>query len=135
MIKSPSHILVIKSDRSELCKIESFLSGVFLKYKLPSSCFNKVFLCISEAVVNAIDHGNKQVKDKNITVGVCCDNKCVTICVTDEGEGFDCNAVSDPTKRHNLLKESGRGIHIIRSMSQSLCYNKKGNSVQFQINC
>lgn len=135
MIDSPSHILVIKSERSELCKVERFLSQVFLEYKLTSSCFNKVFLCVSEAVVNAIDHGNKKVAEKNITIALCCCNDRISICVSDQGEGFDSNAVGDPTQSHNLLKESGRGIHIIRSLSQSLCYNKKGNSVLFQINC
>lgn len=135
MIKSPSHILVIKSSRSELCKVEKFLSRIFVQYKLPSICFNKVYLCISEAVINAIDHGNKKVECKEVTLKVRCLENCIEVSVSDQGEGFDLNAVCDPTKCENLLKESGRGIHIIRSMSNALSFNKKGNTVQFQINC
>ncbi len=135
MIKSPSHILVIKSNQSEIEKVESFLKEIFDQYEFAPECFNKVFLCVSEAVVNSIIHGNKKVAHKEIEVQVNCEKKCMIVTVTDEGDGFDISNLPDPTKSENILKESGRGIHIIRTLSHCLNFNEKGNSLQFQINC
>ena len=135
MIKPTSHILVIKSTKSEIEKVERFLKNIFEEHGFPEECFNKVYLCVSEAVVNSIIHGNKKVIHKEIEVDVNCKSRSLTVTVTDEGEGFDISAVPDPTKKENILKESGRGIHIIKSMSHFVSYNEKGNSLQFQINC
>lgn len=135
MTKSPSHILVIKSAKSEIDRVERFLNDIFSTYKFPGDCFNKVFLCVSEAVVNSIVHGNKKAENKEIKVHVNCETRKITVTVTDEGDGFDISAIPDPTKKENILKESGRGIHIIKSLSQFVNYNEKGNSLQFQINC
>lgn len=135
MIESPSHTLVIKSAQKEIEKVEQFLKDIFEKYQLPIKCFNKVFLCVSEAVNNSIIHGNKQKVHKAIHVQVNYKKQTLDIVVTDEGEGFDINAIPDPTDSNYIKNESGRGIHIIKSLSVSLKHNEKGNSLQFQINC
>lgn len=135
MIKSPAHILVIKSTKSEISRVETFLRDIFSEYDIPGECFNKVFLCLSEAVVNSIIHGNKKILHKEIEVHVNCESRSISVTVTDEGEGFNVQELPDPTDKRNILKESGRGIHIIKSLSESLTFNDKGNSLQFQISC
>jgi len=135
VIEPPRYILVINSSQSELVKVESFLKEIFKAHMLPEICFNKAFLCLSEAVVNSIVHGNKNVLHKEIKVNVDCLTHSLVVSVTDEGEGFDINNVPDPTLKHNLKKESGRGIHIIKSLSDSVEYNQAGNSLQFKIQC
>lgn len=135
MIKSPSYILVIKSHGSEIQKVETFLKEIFKQYQFSPDCFNKALLCVSEAVVNSIVHGNKEMENKEIKVQVNCENRRIVFTVTDEGEGFDVTNLPNPTEKENILKESGRGIHIIRTFSHYLSFNEKGNSLQFQINC
>jgi serine/threonine-protein kinase RsbW len=134
-VTTPNNILVIKSDKSELNRVEAFLRDIFHRYSLPESCFNKVFLCLSEAVVNSIIHGHKYEQSKEITVSVDCVSCTVAVTVTDKGDGFDVYNIEDPTKKENLKKESGRGIHIIKSISNSITFNEKGNSLKFQIQC
>lgn len=135
MISLPTHILVIKSAKSEIAKVETFLRHVFEEHKLSNDFFNKVLLCISEAVINSIEHGNKKNLQKEIKVQINCEKKTISVTVTDEGDGFNTNNVPDPTQNENILKESGRGIHIIKSLSNNLTFNDKGNSLQFQIDC
>lgn len=135
MIKSPPNILVIKSTKSELQRVEEFIREVFVFYNFPDTCFNKVLLCISEAIINSIVHGNKSDHRKKVELNVDCITHLITVTVTDEGEGFDYTSINDPTQKENLLKESGRGIHIIKSMSKTFSFNEKGNSMQFQIEC
>ncbi len=135
MLSSSNNILVIKSDKSELKKVEIFLRKLFEENSFSEKNFNRVWLCVSEAVINSIEHGNKNNKLKKVTIEVDCSSNRVSIKIKDEGKGFDIEMLEDPTDDSNILKESGRGIHIIRSLSDSLTYNRKGNSVQLKIEC
>lgn len=135
MITPSPNILVINSNQSELKRVEAFLKDIFVEYKLPEKNFNKVLLCVSEAIINSIVHGHKQKEEKKILIQVISEETDVKITITDEGEGFDITSIADPTTKSNLKKESGRGIHIIKSISDKLDFNEKGNSLQFQIKC
>ena len=131
----PPKILVIKSEISELRKVEDFLIDIFKEFNLAQKYFNKIYLCVSEAVVNSIKHGNKNDKNKTVLLEVKCKNYELKVRIEDEGEGFDINKIEDPTSLSNLKNESGRGIFIIRNMSNKLKYNEKGNRIQFKIEC
>lgn len=134
MLQTPK-ILVIKSDKSELKNVEEFLSDVFREYNLSLDNFNKILLCVSEAVVNSIEHGNQFDRKKYVTIQMDYIRNELHIEINDEGEGFDLNRIKDPTQMENIKMESGRGIHIIKSLSDSLQYNKKGNRLQLKIEC
>lgn len=135
MITRPPKILVIKSDVEELKKVENFLIDIFKEYNFEKKYFNKIYLCISEAVVNSIKHGNKNDKNKTVSIVVNYDMSDLKILIEDEGNGFDYRNLSDPTSIKNLKNESGRGIFIIRTLSNTIEYNEKGNRIQFKIEC
>lgn len=135
MLNKPPKILVIKSKLSELERVEVFLYDIFKEYNLPKAQFNKVFLCVSEAAVNSIEHGNKNDSNKTVSIGVDCTSQSIYLEIKDEGEGFSLKDVEDPTSISNLRKETGRGIHIIKSLSDKIEYNDKGNGIQIKINC
>jgi serine/threonine-protein kinase RsbW len=126
-------ILTIESDKKELIKVEAFLRNIFEDKQLPEDSFNKVLLCISEAVINSIEHGNKNTKSKKVSVVVDCHQNNMVVKVTDEGEGFDFNHIPDPTAEENIRNEKGRGIFIIRSVSNELIFRDKGKCVEFKI--
>nr|WP_262921443.1 ATP-binding protein [Maribellus maritimus] len=128
-------ILVIKSDKDELFKVERFIEQVFEEYELNKALYNRVLLCVSEAVINSIEHGNKNDSRKPVTIRIDCDFNHISVKVKDEGQGFNLDEVKNPILTKNLKKESGRGIHIIRSLSDSLRYNSKGNSVHLKMKC
>jgi serine/threonine-protein kinase RsbW len=127
--------LIIKSEEKELQRVEDFLHDVFEFYNFPNTYYKTVLLCITEATINSIVHGNKGDRTKNVELIVDCKAHLISVTITDEGEGFDTKALPDPTTKENLLKESGRGIHIIKTMAKSISFNDKGNSLQFQIEC
>jgi len=77
-------------------------------------------LALRESVINAIKHGNRNDAGKHIfvefsTERLHADIVQLTICVRDEGEGFDPRTIPDPLLEENLLKSSGRGILLMRS--------------------
>ncbi len=131
----PPKILVIKSDVAELKKVENFLYDIFKECKISADNFNKVFLCISEAVINSIQHGNKNDRDKKVSIGIDCQAKEMDVFIKDEGEGFDIKNVADPTIKENRKLESGRGIHIIKSLTEKIEFNNEENFIQFKIDC
>jgi serine/threonine-protein kinase RsbW len=135
VVKQPPKILSLKSDISELQKIENLLKEIFKSNHIPEKYFNKVLLCVSEAAQNSIKHGNKNDANKQVSVELDCVNHEIIVQIEDEGEGFNINEVKDPTKEENLKSESGRGIHIIKTLSENIEYNKRGNRIKFKIDC
>ena len=88
-----------------------------------------VHLALEEAFVNAVKHGNKMDPDKEIKIDYSVDLDKVEISMTDEGDGFDPEAVPDPRCGENLYKIDGRGLFLIRSYMDVVEFNKRGNSV------
>ncbi len=134
MVNQPN-ILVIKSDPKELRKVHFFLLDFFKKNDVANFYFNRALLCISEAVINSIEHGNQFDITKTVTIKILYSNNEMDVEIYDEGEGFDISIVDDPTYGDNIKKESGRGIYIIRALSDFIKYNRKGNSVLLKIDC
>ena len=132
MNRSPE-ILNIKSDINELKEVEKFLFLIFEKNHLPQKFFNKVLLCISEAVINSIEHGNKNVKDKEVAIHIRCLKENLCIEIKDQGEGFNYKCLDDPTSEENIRKEAGRGVHIMKSISSKFTYHNHGKTLKINI--
>jgi len=76
----------------------------------------KVGMAVRESMVNAVVHGNRYNANKKVRFSVASDAERFTVRVADEGEGFDWNSLPDPLAPENLMKTSGRGIFLIRSL-------------------
>ncbi len=88
-----------------------------------------VQMAIEEAVVNAIEHGNKRDLSKQVHVEFTLFADRAELKVTDQGSGFDHRHVADPTVEERLDKPRGRGVMLIRELMSDAQYNEKGNSV------
>lgn len=75
----------------------------------------KISMAVREAAVNAVLHGNAYDPAKKMTVAFENTGRALVITITDEGRGLDVNTIPDPTTPENLLKQSGRGIFLMRS--------------------
>ena len=83
-----------------------------------------------EAVTNAIAHGNAGDANRAAAIDLAVGESKVEITIEDEGPGFDAARLEDPTVEKNLLKESGRGVMLIRSFMDEVHYNGEGNRVR-----
>ncbi len=88
-----------------------------------------VVLLVSEAVTNAMKHGNRWQPEKSITMTVTAKENVVEVTVTDEGEGFDLSQAPKPLEDQNLLKGGGRGLFLIRTLADEVCYEQGGRCV------
>lgn len=84
---------------------------------------------LTEALSNAMLYGNGYDPAKRVRVEVTVDEGQLRARVTDQGVGFDPNAVPDPTTSENLLKPGGRGLFLMRQLLDEVQYNDRGNQV------
>lgn len=78
---------------------------------------------LREAMANAIRHGNRQDPSLVVIVAMRIEAGEVIIRVEDQGEGFDLEAVPDPTEPGYLLRQSGRGIFYMRQFMTRVEYS------------
>lgn len=76
---------------------------------------HKIGMSVREGVINAIQYGNGQQRDKKIYLTIDLEPEKLVIHVLDQGPGFDLADVPDPLAEENLLKTSGRGIFLMRA--------------------
>jgi serine/threonine-protein kinase RsbW len=79
---------------------------------------------LREAAANAIRHGNQQDPEQLVRIDLSVDDRDVSIRIEDEGEGFDFDAIPDPTDPENLLRPSGRGIFYMRQFMNRVEFDR-----------
>ena len=84
----------------------------------------RVAMAVREAAVNAVLHGNDYDPGKQITASFENNGKSLVITIADEGKGLDPETIPDPTKPENLLRGTGRGIFLIRSLMDEVHFRQ-----------
>jgi serine/threonine-protein kinase RsbW len=84
---------------------------------------------LTEALANAMLYGNCRDPRKRVRVEAHLSSSEIRVRVTDEGRGFDPDAVRDPTLPANRARSGGRGIFLIQQLMDRVEYNKRGNSI------
>ncbi|GJM59450.1 anti-sigma factor [Persicobacter diffluens] len=116
--------------------VESFIDNTKDKYQLDDDIYGNIMIAITESVNNAIQHGNKFDKEKNVTLTVHHNSEAVKFTVEDEGNGFDYNDLPDPTAPENIDQPHGRGIFLIKHLCDEVEFKEEGRKVElsFYIN-
>lgn len=86
---------------------------------LDEDAIHWIGVAVRESVINAIKHGNREDLSKTVTIEFALDAPEqpgeLVVRITDQGKGFEYQAVADPLAPENILKASGRGIFFMRS--------------------
>lgn len=120
----------IPSIKENVSVVESFIENVGEKIRIEETIYGNVLVSVTEAVNNAIVHGNKEDKNKKVRLALKQNKKSVRFIVEDEGMGFDHNTLPDPTNPKNLEKVKGRGIFLIKSLSDKTTFKQGGRVVE-----
>lgn len=120
----------INSDPELLPELDNYLLEIAQEAGMDNDKFNNLSLSFSEAASNSIVHGNKGDINKKIKITIKVNDSQMIIIIKDEGLGFSISNVPDPTKPENILKDSGRGIHIMKSFLDNLSYNFTNNGTE-----
>jgi serine/threonine-protein kinase RsbW len=76
---------------------------------------HQIGMAVRECMVNAVVHGNRYSKNKKVHLSIERSTDAITVVIGDEGAGFDLSSLPDPLAPENLLRQSGRGIMLIRA--------------------
>ena len=125
------YTLQLPSKLESITTVENFIDNLSEKYNFSEETYANVLTCLSEAVINAIVHGNKQDETKKVYLNLeIVENKRLIFTIADEGHGFDYNNLPDPTSPENLENYSGRGVFIIKKLADQCIFNTIGNELE-----
>jgi serine/threonine-protein kinase RsbW len=110
--------------------VESFIDNAKEKFELNDDIYGNIMIAVTESVNNAIVHGNQKDKDKNVFLSLSMNESFITFSVMDEGDGFDYDNLPDPTSTENLSKPGGRGIFLMKHLSDEVHFKEDGKKVE-----
>jgi serine/threonine-protein kinase RsbW len=129
MASANQKTLSLTSSYEALEQLEPFVHELQQWASFSNEDQNRILLALSEAVNNAIVHGNNLQEDKTVTVTASLQDQQLDISVTDEGKGFDPEKIPDPLKEENLLNEGGRGVYLMKQYADNVTFTQNGSKV------
>lgn len=134
MIPTKHQTLKIDSSAQSLRLVERLIEDVCQVYGVNEDCYGNMLIAVTEAVNNAIQHGNQNDPEKFVRIGFESDNSRLIFSITDEGSGFDYTNLPDPTDPLNIDKVSGRGVFLMQNLSDSITFEQDGRRVLLGFN-
>jgi serine/threonine-protein kinase RsbW len=123
------------TDKGELVALPRLLEEARAKCPMSDDQFYNLVIAMTEAVNNAIVHGNKSDPDKLVRYSVECRPEGMYCIVEDQGEGFELEQIDDPLSPENLLRESGRGMFIIQALMREFQAVRTDGGMRLEFLC
>ncbi len=118
---------VIASDLNEARNLQEMIERQLRQCHYEDKEVFGIRLALEEAIVNAIKHGNGLDHRKKVQVRYRILPDRFDVSVTDEGPGYNPNAIPDPLADENLESPSGRGIFLMRHYMTEVTVHPPGN--------
>jgi|SRR6056297_3394552 len=125
-MQSDTQRIAIKSQVENIALIEKVIDEICNANNITEEHYGNVLIAITEGVNNAINHGNKQDSSKEVVVEFAVSEKQLVCKITDQGPGFDYENVPDPTSPENIEKPNGRGVFLMRHLSDEIEFDDNG---------
>ena len=126
--------LILKSDPQKINEVESFVKQFAQDLEINENIFPNILISVTEAVNNAIIHGNQRNINKEVKIYLEESETTLTIIVSDQGSGFNPSNVPDPTLEENLDKLGGRGVFLIQQLCDKVFFKNNGRTVEMKFN-
>jgi serine/threonine-protein kinase RsbW len=108
---------------------EKLIDDACARHNVHESRYGNILIALTEAVNNAIHHGNRLDPSKNVTLGYVAKEDSLLFMVQDQGPGFDYTHLPDPTDPQNIEKPHGRGVFLMRALADSVEFADQGATV------
>lgn len=126
----------IPSLSENIRMIESFIDNAKERFNLNDDIYGNIMIAVTESVHNAIRHGNRGDAKKNVHLSLSLQDDAIRFIIKDEGQGFDHENLPDPTSPENIENPGGRGIFLMKHLSDEVNFLNNGQTVEliFYIN-
>ena len=106
--------------------IESFIDNAKESFEIDDDIYGNIMISVTECISNAIIHGNLSNAKKMVHLELRMQPNLLECSIEDEGNGFDYTNLPDPTDPENIEKLGGRGIFLMRNLSDEVKFEEKG---------
>jgi serine/threonine-protein kinase RsbW len=121
--------ITIPSLMENIRIVESFIDNSKERFHIDDDIYGNIMVAVTESVNNAIRHGNRFDKDKNVHLRLSVEEAALRFEIEDEGLGFDPSVLPDPTAPENLENPGGRGIFLIQALADDVQFLEDGRKV------
>ncbi|MEM1358557.1 MAG: ATP-binding protein [Bacteroidota bacterium] len=125
-------MLTLSSDPSNINKVEKYVNQIADRYQLNQEKHANLLISLTEAVNNAIIHGNKQDRTKKVSIKLAQTRGGLAVRVSDQGRGFNYDELPDPTSPERLCECGGRGVFLMNQLCDKIRYINGGTTVEMQ---
>ena len=120
------------SNTENIRIVENLVEDLVAEYSISEEFYGNILIALTEAVNNAIVHGNKLDPSKEVTLICRAEDKKLIFTIEDEGPGFDYDNLPDPTAPENIEKPNGRGVFLMRNLADDCEFQEDGKIVQLE---
>lgn len=121
----------LPSTTASISRVEQLIDAICEDYHINEDYYGNMLIAVTEAVNNAIQHGNQRDSNKQFMVSVeHKDDHHLCFKVEDQGIGFDYNNLPDPTDPDNIEKPHGRGVFLMRNLADEVNFHDNGRIVE-----
>ncbi len=106
--------------------IESFIDNAKEAFEINDDLYGNIMISVTECISNAIVHGNQSESSKLVHLELQMEPGLLRCSIEDEGTGFDFNQLPDPTDPENIEKVGGRGIFLMKHLSDEVKFEEGG---------
>lgn len=114
----------LESHPRSLRLLDPFLRSIPEFEVLQGDRYHDALLVLTEAVSNAIAHGNQYQLHQLVSVDISLQQGGALIVVRDHGSGFDPSQIPDPRLPEHLLNEGGRGVFLMRHLAHAIDFER-----------
>jgi len=122
--------ITIPSSLEQINLIEKIIDEITEKLSVTPDVYGKILIASIEGVNNAIVHGNKFDKTKVVSININVGKNRIIVTIADQGNGFDPYNVPDPTTPENRENISGRGVFLMKKLSDDITFENNGSTVK-----
>lgn len=122
------------SQLENIAVVEKMIDGLCELYNINEEHYGNILISLTEAVNNAMVHGNRMDPDKQVVLTYETSDEVLKFTITDEGPGFDYKNLPDPTAPENIEKPHGRGVFLMKNLSDNCEFSEDGRIVELEFN-
>ena len=112
--------------------VENLIDEICETLDVNEEYYGNILISMTEAVNNAMVHGNKLDSQKKVLVTVKTDDTSIHFTISDEGPGFDYDNLPDPTAPENIEKPNGRGVFLMKNLADGCNFEENGRAVELE---
>lgn len=120
----------VVSQPESINRVEKLIEDLREEHNIHEDCFGNILVAVTEAVNNAIQHGNAYDASKKVNITYEVDGDNLMFIIQDEGKGFDYYNLPDPTAPENIEKPTGRGIFLMKHLADQVIFSDNGRTVE-----